>query len=64
MEAIKLVDNQVIIVLDNGNKIMLTETDSGVVLVENITRDAKGNQDLGIAIYPVGRSCIEIVPEG
>ena len=50
------------ITLDNGNEVMIIETEPGVLHVENITEDSYN--EMGLMITPQNYSTIHIIPEG
>lgn len=57
------------ITLDNGNTIQIHESDSGSIELKNTTEEtsfgnSKSSDELGLGIYPISYSTVEITPEG
>ena len=55
--------HSIIIELDNGNRVLIFETDSGVLEVKNLTQPPV-NGEMGLIITPQNYSTVHIIPEG
>lgn len=55
---------ELIIVLDNGNELLLSHPGPNTLRVTNITKNPLDNESLEIMVFPVDLSTIEIIPEG